>query len=356
MMPLQLNISDSVTQTPQQMADSPSDYIVGGRKEDHNQVKKSEPKISVESAKDFLRNTKVSALFPENRTKIVTVQKDTPLSTGFKLLVDNGILSVPVYDSQRQTYTGFIDMLDMVHSIVEVCKEAEITGGGFNQLLSSSDQLKKKTCGQIVDVSGRNPYYPVQEDAPISVALRVIVDNKVHRIPVVDANGDLVSIVTQSHLVKLFRDNWNKFFVMRKKVGDIQLGYKEVQSVKTNQRAIDAFNLIHKTKVSGIAVSNDKDELVGNISATDLKHLLSDHNVLLSRVFLPVGEYLNIRDEPALVPYAVTPENTVEEAFDKVVAARSHRLYVVASKDDKKLLGVISLVDLLEIVAKSANP
>lgn len=57
---------------------------------------------------------------------------------------------VPVYDSQRQRYMGFIDMLDVVHTIVEVCKEAELTGGGFNELLSSSEQLKKKSCGSVV--------------------------------------------------------------------------------------------------------------------------------------------------------------------------------------------------------------
>jgi CBS-domain-containing membrane protein len=55
----------------------------------------------------------------------------------------------------------------------------------------------------------------------------------VHRIPVVDPHGDLVSVVTQSHLVKLFRDNHSKFDVMTKKIGDLKLGYKDVLTVKS---------------------------------------------------------------------------------------------------------------------------
>lgn len=116
--------------------------------------------------------------------------------------------------------------------------------------------------------------------------MQVLVEHKVHRIPIVDSAGDLVSIVSQSHLVKLLRDNHSKFPAMKKKIGPLKLGYREVLSVKTNQRAIDAFNLIHKTvnfrmsyysylnflqKVSGVAVLNEQQELVGNLSASDLK-------------------------------------------------------------------------------------
>lgn len=80
-------------------AESMTDHIITGRKEDLDQLKKYEPKISLESAKDFLRNTQVSSLFPgilnfvrnnpfqlsEGRTHIETVHKETPLSEGFKV-------------------------------------------------------------------------------------------------------------------------------------------------------------------------------------------------------------------------------------------------------------------------------
>lgn len=87
-----------------------------------------------------------------------------------------------------------------------------------------------------------------------------------------------------------------------------------------------------------------------------MQHLLSDHNMLLSRVFLPIGEYLNVTTQAAAIPHFVTPENTVEDAFEAVVANRAHRIYVLESKDNKKLIGVISLVDLLELIAKSVSP
>jgi len=137
-----------------------TEHIIGGRREDVVRVADKQD-LSKSSGKDFLQGTLVESLFPEQRTKIITVQCTDPVITAFQTLIEHKILSVPVFDSQRRSYNGFIDMLDVVYTIVALSSEVELTGGSLSQLLNKSEQLRKTTCGQVVDASGRNPYYRV---------------------------------------------------------------------------------------------------------------------------------------------------------------------------------------------------
>lgn len=208
------------TRTSPHMAD---DYVVGA------------PRIQKETkltGSQWLQTTPVGTLFPDKR-KILSVSATDSVPTAFKILTENKILSVPVWDDHHRRYVGFIDMLDVVYTIVDACKEVELTGGSLSQVLEKSQQLKRLTCGQVADISGRNPFYPVQDTAPILAAMELMVDHRVHRIPIVNAEGDLVSIVTQSHLVRLLAEKIDMFPAFaRLRVAELKLGYKEVLSVK----------------------------------------------------------------------------------------------------------------------------
>jgi hypothetical protein len=117
---------------------------------------------------------------------------------------------VPVKDESKDQYIAFIDMLDIVVDMMDTLKEAEITGGGFLEILKGSERLKKHLCGEVAGKqkrsiflmvegsSGRNPYYPIQENAPLLSALQIMAEQRVHRIPAVSSeNGDLLTIITQ---------------------------------------------------------------------------------------------------------------------------------------------------------------
>jgi hypothetical protein len=66
----EIDLADSGPQKLEEAETMSGDYIIGGRKEDHEQVAKSTPKISMDSPKEFLRHTTVAALFP-GRTQVV---------------------------------------------------------------------------------------------------------------------------------------------------------------------------------------------------------------------------------------------------------------------------------------------
>jgi len=118
-----------------------------------------------------------------------------------------------------------------------------------------------------------------------------------------------------------------------------------VITINESKQAIEAFKLMHEKNVSAIAVVNDEDALVGNISSSDLKTIGSDAK-LLSNLFLPIPEFVK------LLPghdhtIAVTPSATFAEVVTKLDSARVHRVYVV---DALRPIGVIATIEILSTI------
>jgi len=143
----------------------------------------------------------------------------------------------------------------------------------------------------------------------------------------------------------------DRLSIAQKSVDKLKLGFKEVLSIDTRQKALDAFNLIYDKSVSGVAVV-DEGQLVGNISASDIKNIGAGAE-LLSRVFLPADEFLKLAPKVTQAvsgPYCVRPDAKFEAVVTQIVLTKSHRIYVI--NEFEKLIGVISLGDVLQMVVQ----
>ena len=71
--------------------------------------------------------------------------------------------------------------------------------------------------------------------------------------------------------------------------------------------------------MGAVAVLNDRREIVGNISATDLR-VINATGGYASTLFLPANLFVRLRDDPAsatALPVVATPESTLEEVITK---------------------------------------
>lgn len=182
----------------------------------------------------------------------------------------------------------------------------------------------------------------VESTAPVHVALKKMTHKGLHRIPVVDSAGHLQFIMTQSCVMAFISKNLGLFPGFQKTVGELKLGYKtQIVAARRTQTAGSAFVSMVSHKVSGLAVVDEKNKLVGNISATDLRSIGYDGKLFL-KLFLSVGEFTGNR--PA---FFVTADHTVEDVVQLFAEKRVHRLYVC--QGDREIIGVISLMDLLKV-------
>eukprot|EP00026_Physarum_polycephalum_P010022 Phypoly_transcript_10166.p1 GENE.Phypoly_transcript_10166~~Phypoly_transcript_10166.p1 ORF type:complete len:217 (+),score=24.53 Phypoly_transcript_10166:115-765(+) len=148
----------------------------------------------------LLMSTPAGSLFPAERTRIESVWRSDPVSKAFQKMIANQILSVPVYDQVRRNFAQFLDMVDLVaFAVSHVASHKEAPPADLNQLMDVP-LLQTVTCGEVADLSKRNPFFPVESNAPLLEVLNLMVKWGVHRIPIVDAEGNLMTIITQSQL------------------------------------------------------------------------------------------------------------------------------------------------------------
>jgi CBS domain-containing protein len=86
---------------------------------------KTETKTPDNAVRQLLASVKAAAL-PVAKGKVIVVKSSQTPYEGFKTLVENNVLSVPVYDINTKKYTGFLDIRDLVSFVVFVDDDQKI--------------------------------------------------------------------------------------------------------------------------------------------------------------------------------------------------------------------------------------
>ncbi len=141
---------------------------------------------------------------------------------------------------------------------------------------------------------------------------------------------------------------------------------KEVVAVNPNDTLHEALQLIHENRVSALPVINGRDQCVGMLSASDLIELTHDlddeiQNLgranagerpwLVEQLSLALGsEHVSEQMTPDVE--TIHPEASLPEAAAAMLRNRVHRLPVTNA--NKRLLGIVSTIDVMRIVANGA--
>merc|ERR1712054_289183 len=248
-------------------------------------------------------------------------------------MIEHHILSVPVFDREKKTYIGLIDMVDIVHHALAVLGEKELRD--TNVELCTRAEFIKSTCEKLTDKSKRNPYFPVDGKAPLLAAISLMIRWKAHRIPILSNQGELVTLLTESQVLRFLHENISFFPAAAKSLKDLSLGQGQVYGLAAERTAIDAFKLIRDKNVSGIAVwDNDREQnILGNVSVSDLK-IVGDTGRLFIHLLEPLHKFLElIPPNPEIPgPICTSLNSTLEEVIAKLVITRVHRVYVVTQE------------------------
>lgn len=301
-------------------------------------------------AKSFLESVHVSDL---PRVEIIHVDSETTAVEALKVLTKHNILSAPILDAKAKKFIGLVDMLDLVTFVVDIYKDLEKKGDetDFFSLLESGERFVTQEVKTIADLSDRNPFLPVRDTDTLLSVLNFVGEKGLHRVPVLNAEGEVVNFLTQSALVDYLGKNISKLGTVDKTVGELLLGCKPVVKVNINSNAIDAFKLMVQHKVSAVAVVDDENRLISNVSARDIRTIATDHKVI-SGLFTPIRNFLLaiyservLETSPAI---GCSVKDTVGIVLRKLAVSKVHRVYVIDSS--RAVIGVISLSDILKAV------
>jgi CBS domain-containing protein len=242
----------------------------------------------------------------------------------------------------------------------------------------------------VIQLTAKNPFYKLAEFETLSSVVEIL-GTGVHRVAIVnESSTKITGILSQRRLIKYLWDNARRFAslepLFQSTLVDLGIGNSKVISIFGDEPLINALVKMNVDKISSIAVVDHHFNLLGNISVTDVKHVTkSSQSALLHKSCLHfisiILNHRGIEDGKDSFPiFHVYPTSSLGRTVAKLVATKSHRLWVVqpylsqsvtstssissntespiqpllpeAEGRAGKLIGVVSLTDILGLIAR----
>jgi len=325
----------------------------------------TEANIGFEGTEDqwrsYVESTPVESVVEKRLFDMITADASDTVNSVLSLLAQFNISSVPII--QHNQVIGVIDVLDIMTYALTVLGDDKFLPA--EALEQKFQQQFDRPVLDLVGASGRNKWQVISSGAPLQELIKKLSQPDVHRLPVVDKDnlGRYKGVITQSLLLKYIYKNKDKFPIrMKAKVRELFPESSQVYSIPSNALVMEAFSLMYQAKVSGLAVIDDKGTLVGNISASDIKHVglkSFDKRIpsLVKTLQVPLDKFLHLypkEGEKGVEPIVVTSDETLETVISlfctkfntsKFTNTHIHRVYVV--DENKKPLKAISMGDII---------
>lgn len=130
-------------------------------------------------------------------TPVISVEADTPVADAYNIMMERSIRRLPVV--QNGKLVGIVTLGDL--------REARPSSATSLSIYELNYLLSKLTVDKVMT---HNPFTMTPE-TPIQIAAKMMMDRKVGGLPVVDEEGNLVGIITESDIFGMLVDQWEYF-------------------------------------------------------------------------------------------------------------------------------------------------
>jgi len=301
-----------------------------------------------------LLETNVMTLRPENNVTFICNRNDKLLSV-WRGLVRHKFQSVPIINQKHDKWYGFLDMIQIVGLVSDIYGEKHLKRNPRIWDLETESELKDKIVNDVIHPMQRKSFVPVKSNFSLLHVIELLGKERYERIPIINDEGTLVNLITQSHLVDYLAKHMTALGTKKDKPVELFRNvFKEVFSIGQNELAIHAFSKMSKLHVHGCAVVNEKGELVNALSVRDLKIVLQDEK-LYDRLLSPVYEFIEyLHSVDSKRPKElITVERT--DSLETVIGVlNKHHIHRVFLRDAQKKIpiGVVGLKEILYEVIK----
>jgi predicted transcriptional regulator len=290
----------------------------------------------------LLSETKIKDLPGIQEQHLIYFKSNQNIQQVLHDLVKNHILSAPVYDIQKKQYIGMIDFRDFAELLLSLYIKGE------NEIT---------TAGSLSDMSGTNPFSPIQNNCSLLEVLREFNVKNIHRMPVIEKDPHkILYILSPSFIVSWFAKNLDKFSdFMNFSVKEVNLGglandLSQVLTIKEEETVLAAFSLIAKYNIHGIAVISKEGKLIGNISVRDLKYIIEESMDNLKLSIHHFFKKITGTRPPLVYCYPTTKFVDVIKLIDD---SKVHRIHVI--NQEGKPIDIITPSNILDTVLALAT-
>ncbi|KAH8727203.1 hypothetical protein GQ44DRAFT_612398 [Phaeosphaeriaceae sp. PMI808] len=282
-----------------------------------------------------------------DRDLVRFVEYDTSVEDATSILVENGAPNVVLLRDNKDTRyaTGTFDYGDLnayLLLVVGLAHPDEEDVGSFDELAKKGREGKAIPLRDVKEVGNKKePLITLPHTADLTKAMEVF-GSGVHRVLVAEeGTTDVIGILTQLRLVKFFWENRQSFpdvdQLYPHLIKDLSIGSKSVLAINGDKPLAAALELMNNEGVSSLPVLDAQNNVIGNISHFDVRLLTKSTSLPLLRsscihfISVILSER-GVNDGKDSFPvFHVNPYSTLAHTVAKLVATRSHRMWVVDS-------------------------
>eukprot|EP00096_Caligus_rogercresseyi_P011939 TRINITY_DN4855_c0_g1_i3.p1 TRINITY_DN4855_c0_g1~~TRINITY_DN4855_c0_g1_i3.p1 ORF type:complete len:475 (+),score=155.03 TRINITY_DN4855_c0_g1_i3:1636-3060(+) len=271
--------------------------------------------------------------------KLVVFDTQILVKKAFFALVYNGVRAAPLWDSKRQAFVGMLTITDFIRILRMYYTSPNLQ---MDELETHQLETWRKVLNDMKDLISIGP------DASLYDAIRFLILNKIHRLPIIDPKtNNVLYILTHKRLLKflfLYIHDLPRPSFFAKSVKELNIGsYENIETATYSTPIIEALNKFLDKRISALPIVDEQGKLVDIYAKFDVMNLAAEKTYENLDVTLKVAnEYRNEWFEGV---HKCKHTDSLFSVMEKIVKAEVHRLVVV--DEDNCVAGVISLSDIL---------
>ncbi|CAG8587425.1 2066_t:CDS:2 [Paraglomus occultum] len=278
--------------------------------------------------------------------RIIVLDTSLLVKKALTALMQNGIVSVPLWDSTRQKFAGMLTVSDFLNLIQYYYERSS-----HSAALEEIEQCQIQQFRDIERKIGLPPpqmlsIHPLKS---LYEACKLLVEARAHRLPLVDVDSDtgqemIVSVLTQYRILKFIAVNCTEIKLLRKPLSEIKIGvYENLATARLSTTVIDVISMFVEKRISSVPILDEHGVVINVYETVDVMTLI--RSGAYYGLNLPVGEAMLRRTEDFPGVHTCTLNDNLHSIFELIRAKPVYRLIVVDS--EKKLKGIVSLSDIM---------
>lgn len=244
-------------------------------------------------------------------------------------------------NDQSKTAVSSFDHSDLnayLLIVVGLAKPEEEHVALCNEIAKKAQARESIPLRDIQPICRRDELIALAADEKLERAVEIF-GSGIHRLLVLDQESEVVGILSQLRLVEFF---WNEAvsfpsverlypYLLR----DLGIGSHRIIAINADSPLADALLLMNIEGLTSVAVVDNGLNVVGNISTVDVKNLTSAANAHLLKsscmhfISVILSERGMEKGRDSYPVFYVNPYSTLAHTMAKLVATRSHRMWVV---------------------------
>jgi len=287
---------------------------------------------------NFFKCYKCYDLIPTS-AKLVVLDTELVLKKAFFAMVDTGVRACPLWDCQKQTFTGMLTITDFIRILQNNYKGSLIEMENFEEQRLLDWKSVTNTTKDLIYVS---------PDTSLYEAVSLLIQNKIHRLPIIDpVNGNVLYIVNQKPLLRFlyfYVPNLHRFNHLNRDIRDAGVGtFTNVQVAYETTTIIEAVHKFVTEDISALPIVDPSGRLLSIYCKFDVINLAA------TKTYTDLEVTLKEATEHKL-PYfdgvhTCKGDETVLAVMEKLVKAEVNRLVVV--DDNTKVVGIVTVSDII---------